>query len=74
VENSWLKRLNMHLCPRIVFPSRKQNFHELLLGLIEKTKQFYVLPILVESHFPTTSFDLWMSKSGHDIFALVINF
>jgi len=74
VESSWLKRFNMHLCPRIVFPSRKQNFHTLLLGLVEKTKQLYVLPTLVECHFPITSFDLWMSKRGHDIFALVINF
>jgi hypothetical protein len=25
-------------------------------------------------HFVTTSFDLWMSKVGDDIFVLVINF
>jgi hypothetical protein len=42
--------------------------------LMEKTKQLYVLSTLVECHFPTTSFDLWMLKSGHDIFALVIKF
>ncbi len=41
---------------------------------MEKTKQLYVLPTLVECHSVTTSFDLWMSKVGHDIFALVINF
>jgi hypothetical protein len=23
VESSWLKRFSMHLCPRIVFPSKK---------------------------------------------------
>jgi hypothetical protein len=40
----------------------------------KKTKQLYVLPTLVECHFATTSFDLWMSKVGHDIFALVIHF
>jgi hypothetical protein len=41
---------------------------------MEKTKQLCVLPSLVECHSTTTSFDLWMSKVGHDIFALVINF
>jgi hypothetical protein len=64
----------MHLCPRIVFPSRKQFSHELQPKLVEKTKQLYVLPSLVECHFITSSFDLWMSKVGHEVFALVINF
>jgi len=64
----------MHLCPIIVFPFRKQNFNELLPILVGKTKQLYVLPTLVECHSTTTIFDLWMSKVGHDIFALVIVF
>jgi hypothetical protein len=58
----------MHLCPKIVFVYIKQIFNELLLGLLEKTKQLYALPTLIECHFATTSFDLWMSKVGHDIF------
>jgi len=41
---------------------------------MEKTKQLYILPTLVECHSTTTSFYLRMSKGGHDIFALVINF
>ncbi len=45
-----------------------------MYGLVEKTKELYVLTILIKCHFPTTSFDLWMSKARHDIFALVINF
>jgi hypothetical protein len=40
---------------------------------VEKTKQVYVLPKLVDYTY-TTSFDLWMFKGAHDIFALVINF
>ncbi len=36
-------------------------------------KQVYVLPKLGDCIF-VTSFDLWMSKGAHDIFALVINF
>jgi hypothetical protein len=67
VENSWLKKFSIHLCFRIVFPSRKQIFNELLLGLVEKTRQLYVLLVLVEYHFAIANFDLWMSKVGHDI-------
>jgi hypothetical protein len=36
-------------------------------------KQIYVLPKLIDCIFATTSFDLWMSKGAHDIFALIIN-
>jgi hypothetical protein len=41
---------------------------------MEKTKQLYVLWTLKECHYATASFDMWMSKVGHDIFALVIHF
>jgi hypothetical protein len=41
---------------------------------VEKKKQLYVLLALAECHSTTTSFDLWMSIGGHDIFALVIKF
>jgi hypothetical protein len=74
VESSWLKRLCVHLCPRIIFPSKNQFSNELLPGLVEKTKQLYVLLVLVECDSTNASFDLWMSKAGHDIFALEINF
>jgi hypothetical protein len=36
-------------------------------------KQVYVLPKLGD-YISTRSFDLWMSKGTHNIFALVINF
>jgi hypothetical protein len=52
----------MHLCPRIVFLSKKQIFNELLPELMEKLKQLYVLPTLVECHSTTANFDMWMSK------------
>jgi len=41
---------------------------------VENKKQLYVLLALAECHSTTTSFDLWMSIGGHDIFALVIKF
>jgi hypothetical protein len=37
-------------------------------------KKKEVLSRLIDCIFATTSFDLWMSKGVHDIFALVINF
>jgi hypothetical protein len=58
VDSNWLKRYNMHLRPIVNFPSKKQISHELLLGLVEKTKQLYVLLALVKCHYVTTSFDL----------------
>jgi hypothetical protein len=41
---------------------------------VEREKQEYVLPKLVECYSTITSFDLQMSKGTHDIFALVIIF
>ncbi len=41
---------------------------------METNKQLYVLPTLIECHYATISFDLWMSKVKHDIFALINNF
>jgi hypothetical protein len=43
VDSTWLKRLVMHLCPRVVFPSRKMFSQEVLVDLVEKMKQEYVL-------------------------------
>ncbi len=74
VESTWLKRFIMHLCPRVVFPSRKMFSQEVLVNLVKKTKQKYVLPKLKQCYYVIVSFDLWMSKGAHDVFALVINF
>jgi hypothetical protein len=41
---------------------------------LEKTKQIYVLPKLINYIFTMARFDLWMSKGAHNIFALVIKF
>ncbi len=74
VESVWLKHLTMHLCPKLNFPSKKTISQEILLGLVEKTSQMYVLLALIECHFVTTNFDLWMFKRTYDVFALVIKF
>ncbi len=41
---------------------------------MEITKEEYMLLKLKQCYYATTSFDLWMSKGAHDVFALVINF
>ncbi len=42
--------------------------------MLEKMKQNYVMPKLKQCYFATTSFQLWMLKGAHDVFALVISF
>ncbi len=73
MESIWFKHPILHLCPQVVFPSQFFFSHELLFKLAEKKKQVYVLPKLGDYIF-ATSFDLWVSKGAHDIFAFVISF
>jgi hypothetical protein len=58
----------------VVFLSKTQFSQEIVFNLVEKTKQEYVLPKLIDSISTTCIFNLWMSKGGHDIFVSVINF
>jgi hypothetical protein len=74
VESMWLKRLILHLCPKLNFLSKNQFLQEILLRLVKKTNQLYVVHALAKCHYATTSFDLWMFKGACDVFALVINF
>jgi hypothetical protein len=78
VVNTWLQHFAMHiiihLCPRVVFLSRKWFSHEVLPDLVEKTKQEYFLTKLKECRSTIVSFDTWMSKQTHDVFALMISF
>jgi hypothetical protein len=74
VESIWSGHLALHLCPRVNFPSRQQFSLEILLGLVEKIRELYVLLALVECDTTTSNFNLWMSKGVYDMFALVLNF
>ncbi len=46
--------------------------HDVLLGIMEKTKQTNVFPFVEECHSTIVTFDLCMSKGAHDVFALDI--
>jgi hypothetical protein len=43
-------------------------------SLVAKTMDKYVLPTLDYCVMAIVSFDLWMSRSAHDTFTLMINF
>ncbi len=73
IESTWLKLLVMHLCSRFVFTSSKIFSQEVLVDLVEKIKQKYVLPKLKQCYF-ATNFDLWMLKGACDVFTMVISF
>jgi hypothetical protein len=45
----------------------------MLLELVEKTKQTYVLPFLAKYVYIIARFDLWMSKA-QDVFTMVVIF
>jgi hypothetical protein len=52
VENVWFKFLILCLCPRVVFLFRKKKSQEILPNLVEKTKEIYVLPKLINVFLP----------------------
>jgi hypothetical protein len=64
----------MRLCFCIVFSFKKTFNQELLVDLIEKTKQKYVLPILRNYVFTSANFALWMFKGMHDVFCISCEF
>jgi hypothetical protein len=41
---------------------------------VNTTSTEFVQPTLVECLIATCTFDLWMSKGAHDVFAMVVNF
>ncbi len=68
VESQWLRCLVIHQNPQIVFLNHKQMVQHAIPLLVVKTMEQYVIPTLDSCVTITTSFDLWMSKFGHDTF------
>jgi hypothetical protein len=58
----------------VVFPSIKVFVDDVFPRLVEKTMFTYVHPTLLNCILATCTFDLWMSKGAHDVFAIVVNF
>jgi hypothetical protein len=57
-----------------MFPNRKQMVQHVISSLVAKTMDHYVMLTLDSCVTTIASFDLWMSKSRQDTFALAINF
>jgi hypothetical protein len=74
IESIWLQVMACKLCPKMVFPNRKVFVDDLFFGLVEKTMFTYVHLAFVDCISTTCTFDLWMSKGVHDVFAIVVNF
>jgi hypothetical protein len=56
VESPWLKHFGLQLCPQVIFAFQKKNSQEILLELVKKTKQLYVLPCLAKTYFCNNKF------------------
>jgi hypothetical protein len=74
IENPWLRHLILHQCGHVKFPTRHQLVNEMLPNVVEITMENYVLHALASCITCTTSFDLWMSHTGHDTFAIIVSF
>jgi len=73
-DNIWLRRLVLHLCSCVVFPSHVTFVEEVMPAMVKKTMQLHVLLGLAKAITLSVSFDPWISKGGMDTFALVINY
>jgi hypothetical protein len=58
VESMWLKSLIICLCPKLNFPSKRQFSQDILLGLVEKINELYVVSTLAKCHSVTSSSNL----------------
>jgi hypothetical protein len=67
------KTLSFAFVSKLNYPSKRQFSQEILLDLVEKTSQQYVLA-LANCFSTPTSFDLWICKGAYDVFTLAINF
>jgi hypothetical protein len=56
----------MHQNPQVQFPNQKQMVQHAIPSLVAKTMDKCVLPTLDSCVTATTSFNLWMSRFGHD--------
>jgi hypothetical protein len=59
IENVWLRRLVLHQCGQVTFPSRQQ-FNNKVISSMSKTMEHHIVPILVNAITITTTFDMWI--------------
>ncbi len=74
VENPWLGCLVLQQCGRVQVPSHRQMVIEVLLDMVEKTKEICVIPTFTSYNICTCSFDLLMFCVNFDTFAIIVSF
>ena len=74
VKNTWLRCLVMRCGARVVFPTRNQLSKKYIPQLVATTIEHYVYPVINSCDIVTVTFDLQMSRTGYDTFAVVENF
>jgi len=74
MECPWLCRLVIKQNGKIHFPTHKQLVKDHIPFMLAKIMDHYVLPTLAQCDTTIVTFDLWMSQTSFDTFALVMNF
>lgn len=71
ITNPWLKHLVLCQCEKVVFPSNNVFVNEMLFNMVNLIVEKFLNPMLANCMTWTTTFDLWMSWSNNDTFAVV---
>jgi hypothetical protein len=74
VKSSWHWILVMSKDVKIYFPIQKQLVRGHIFNVLAKTMKTPILPTLGDCATTTITFDLYMSMTSFDMFALVVNF
>jgi hypothetical protein len=74
IKNVWLKRLVLHQCGQVTFPSRQQLGNEVIPSMVNKTMEHHVLPTLANAITVIATFDMWMLRGCFNTFVLVVNY
>jgi hypothetical protein len=74
VETPIFKKLLWRQNPRLNFLLKQMFKHDIVLRIIEMTKERFVSPSLMSCNICTIPFDLWMSRGGVDTFVHIVHF
>ncbi len=73
-ESVWFHILVFRLCPKVNFPCRKVFIWKVIFTLMKQTLIAYVQFSLAKFLSTTCTFNLWMLKGAHNVFAMIVNF
>ena len=73
MESPWMRRTLLSCDPKL-FLSRKALVNEHIPAMLKKIMEQYMLPRLSTCATVNITFDLWMSRTGCNTFAMVAHF